>query len=406
MKTLTFYPRLVVATGAALAVVVIVVLIASIGVGRWKWSDSRSPSVPQTQFALAEPAASPSAATPDAVASSATASADPVSRLVESQASKVVPAEVNQPKANVAERVASGFFSPVLAQEAVSLPAATPIDLGKTTLAVMAVKPMPSLQKATDAAGKTLSLGRSVEALDGQLIDRVNATRKFEIVSRSDLKPILDEQGFGTSGNVDSKTAAQIGKLTGAKYLLVTSVDDFADFSESATFPGTGKSATKRLIRLSAVGKIWDSSTGKLLESVNFQHSVKDTYEERPNTTKDGKLTDELLLTISREMAEKIAVRVADTIFPVKVLAKRDKQITINRGDGSGVEVDQIWQVFAVGQDLIDPDTKEVLGKEEVLIGKAQIKSVTPKFSTAELLEDNGVDKGAILRLPPAKKNP
>ena len=274
----------------------------------------------------------------------------------------------------------------------------------KAAMAVTPIKPTPSLLEATKSAGKSVSLGRVIEALDGQLINRVNATRKFEIVGRSELKEFFKEQDLGASGNVDVKTAAQAGKLTGAKYLLVTSVDDFADFSETASFPGTGKSATKRLIRLSAVGRIYDSSDGKLLESANVQHSVKDIYEERPNSIKDGKLTDELLLTISREMAEKIAVRVADVIFPVKVLTKRDKQITINRGDGSGAEVDQVWQVFAVGQDIIDPDTKEVLGKEEVLIGKARIISVQPKFSTAELLEDNGVNAGAILRLPPAKK--
>lgn len=301
------------------------------------------------------------------------------------------------------------FFHPVVATiSALALFAGLALgQSAKEPLAVALVKPTASLQKATDGAGKTLSLGRVVEALDGQLIDRVNATRKFEIVGRSDLKQIIENQGFDASGNVDPKTAAQIGKLTGAKYLLVTSVDDFADFSETATFPGTGKSATKRLIRLSAVGKIWDSSTGKLLESANFQHSVKDIYEERPNSVKDGKLADELLLTISREMAEKLAVRIADVIFPVKVLAKGDKQITINRGDGSGVEVDQVWQIFRVSlQELIDPDTKEPLGKEEVLIGKAKIISVQPKFSTAELLEDNGVEKGAILRLPPVKKAP
>lgn len=293
------------------------------------------------------------------------------------------------------------FFPPVVAAiSAFALSAGFALgQTGRESLAVTSVKPTPWLLKATEAAGKSVSLGRVVEALDGQLIDRVNATRKFEIVGRSELKEFFKEQDLGTSGNVDAKTAAQAGKLTGAKYLLVTSVDDFADFSETATFPGTGKSATRRLIRLSAVGRIYDSTTGKLLESANLQHSVKDVYEERPNSIKDGKLTDELLLTIAREMAEKIAIRVADVIFPVKVLAKRDKQITINRGDGSGVEVDQIWQVFAVGGDIVDPDTKEVLGKEEVLIGKARIISVQLKFSTAELLDDNGVDKGAILRL-------
>jgi hypothetical protein len=58
--------------------------------------------------------------------------------------------------------------------------------------------------------------------------------------------------------------------------------------------------------------------------------------------------------------------------------------------------------VFAVGEELIDPDTKESLGREEVLVGKARITNVQPKLSTAELLEDTGVDKGAVLRLPSA----
>ena len=60
--------------------------------------------------------------------------------------------------------------------------------------------------------------------------------------------------------------------------------------------------------------------------------------------------------------------------------------------------------MFAVGEELIDPDTKESLGKEEVLVGKAKIISVQPKTSSAEIIDDKGIDKGAVLRLPPQPK--
>lgn len=272
----------------------------------------------------------------------------------------------------------------------------------KETLGIAAIKPSPSLLQSVTRANKTLSLNRVTESLDSQLIDRVNATRKFEIVSRSDLKDVIKEQELSASGNVDAadKAAAKQFKLAGAKYLLVTSIDDFEDYTETATFEGTGKSATKRLIRLSAIGKVYDSTTGKLLESANFQASIKDIAENRSFSTKNAELSDELLVSIARDMAEKIANRVADVVFPAKVLIKRDKQITINRGDGTGVQVGQLWNVFAVGEELIDPDTKESLGREEVLVGKARITNVQPKMSTAELLEDTGVDKGAVLRLP------
>jgi hypothetical protein len=134
--------------------------------------------------------------------------------------------------------------------------------------------------------------------------------------------------------------------LSGVKYLLVTTVDDFQDYTETATFQSTGRSATKRVIRLSCTDKIYDSTTGKLLESTNFQISNKDISENRTYSTSDSMLSDELLAVIARKMAEEIANRVAGVIFPPKVVSKRDKQITINRGDGTGITIGQVWNFF------------------------------------------------------------
>jgi curli biogenesis system outer membrane secretion channel CsgG len=282
------------------------------------------------------------------------------------------------------------------------VPAIVSAQEGKATLAVSSIKPTPSLA-ASVKPDKKPSLNRIVESLDSQLIDRINATRKFDVVGRSDLSDIIKEQDLGASGNVDAKTAAKAGKLTGAKYLLVTTVDDFQDYVEKATFEGTGRSATKRVFRFSVVGKIYDSSTGKLLESANFQtgnDAFKQIQEERNYSVKDGELSDEMMVAVSRDMAQRIANHVADVIFPAKVLIKRDNEVTINRGEGGGVAVGDTFNVFALGEELIDPDTKESLGREEAKVGKVKITQVNPKTSTAQILEDTGIDKGAILRKP------
>jgi curli biogenesis system outer membrane secretion channel CsgG len=270
----------------------------------------------------------------------------------------------------------------------------------KATLAIASIKPTPSLAEATKPDKKT-ELNRIIESLDSQLIDRVNATRKFDIVGRSDLNEVIKEQDLGASGNVDAKTAAKAGKLTGAKYLLVATVDDFQDYVEKATFEGTGRSATKRVFRFSIVAKIYDSTTGKLLESANFQtgnDQFKQIQEERNYSVKDGELSDEMMVAVSRTLAEQIANRVADVIFPAKVLIKRDTQVTINRGEGGGVAVGDVFNVFALGDEMKDPDTGEVLGREEVKVGKVKIAEVDPKFSKADVLEDTGIAAGAILR--------
>jgi hypothetical protein len=178
-------------------------------------------------------------------------------------------------------------------------------------------------------------------------------------------------------------------------------VDDFQDYVETATFAGTGRSATKRVFRLSVVGKLYDSSTGKLIESSDLQtgnDAFKDISENRNYSVNDGNLTDAMMVAVARDMADKIANHFADVIFPIKVLVKRDKQVTINRGDGGGVAVGDMFNVFALGAELIDPDTKESLGREEVKVGTVKISQVNPKTSTADILNDSGIDAGAVLR--------
>jgi hypothetical protein len=104
-----------------------------------------------------------------------------------------------------------------------------------------------------------------------------------------------------------------------------------------------------------------------------------------------------MMVAIARSMAEKIAVHVADVIFPAKVLIKRDNIVTINRGEGAGVAVGDVFDVFAQGEELKDPDTGEVLGREEVKVGKVKISQINAKMSQAEVMEDTGIDKGCVL---------
>lgn len=98
----------------------------------------------------------------------------------------------------------------------------------KTTLGITKITAGQSLQAKMKADGKTQTLSRVLESLDSNLTAAIQATRKFELVSRSDLDAVSKEIAFAESGNVaDDKNAAKSGMLKGAKYILVVSVDDF-----------------------------------------------------------------------------------------------------------------------------------------------------------------------------------
>ncbi len=272
----------------------------------------------------------------------------------------------------------------------------------KNTLGIAPVEPAPALAASVMKEGKANQMDQVLQSLDEQLVDRIHNSRKFELVARGDLKTVLTEQIFANSGNVDAadKNAAQQFKVAGAKYMLATKVDGFKDFSEILPGGETGGTATIRVLSLSTIAKLYDSTSGKLLESTNFQIRKEDRKLSQKRAFENATLSDELLVGVARDMADRIANRVADVVFPAKIISKIDRQVTINRGDGTSIAMGQMWNVYAVGKELKDPDTGEVLGVQEVLVGRVRVTSVLPKVSNAEIIGDDTITEGAIVRMP------
>jgi hypothetical protein len=265
----------------------------------------------------------------------------------------------------------------------------------RETIAVGAVKVTPSVATKLSNARKTLSSEQMSQSLMEQFINSLNATRKFQVVVRSDLKDLITDDDKSRVLNPDKQKGFNLAET---KYLTVLTVDDYEDQTQRLEQKITNTTLTKRTIRLSLIAKIYETASGKLLESTSKSISSTDAQQTLNEASNDAEVTDSLIRTVVKDSADWAATQVADVIFPVKVIAKTDKTVTVNRGEGSGVAADQVWRVFAVGKELIDPDTKEILGREEVEIGKVRITDVLPKFSRATVLEDRGIAEGAVLR--------
>jgi hypothetical protein len=267
---------------------------------------------------------------------------------------------------------------------AASLFAQAPIGLKK--LAIGKVKVGQSvLADATDA-GKKTKIGRMTENLDKQLLAAFQATRRFEILARSDAASLGEEAGA-------TGRAFQFGD---SDYLLVVEVDDFQDAMETKNFPALGKTVTSRTIRFAGITTIYNSKTNAVIETANIDVARTAPEEVRGDTTGDTR--DALLRELTKALAEQTAQHVIDVVYPAKIIAKTDKTVTISRGEGTGVAAGQLWEVFALGQEMKDPDTGASLGREEMSVGKIRIIRVTGKTSQGTVTEDTGIDNGAIVR--------
>lgn len=82
------------------------------------------------------------------------------------------------------------------------------------------------------------SYGQSKEDFDalergmaGMMISELNQNPAARLVEREQVQHLIDEQNLGAQGRVDPQTAAKVGKLVGARYIILGNfIDFYGDF--------------------------------------------------------------------------------------------------------------------------------------------------------------------------------
>ncbi|HBA61578.1 MAG TPA: hypothetical protein DCZ92_12340 [Elusimicrobia bacterium] len=103
----------------------------------------------------------------------------------------------------------------------------------------------------------------SVTGLQDSLTASLMKTAKIRLVERARVDAALAELKLASSGLVDSNTAAQVGKLIGAKYAVLGSVTALSVTDESRSVLIAAK--TDRNVAVSAEARLINLETGELL---------------------------------------------------------------------------------------------------------------------------------------------
>jgi TolB-like protein len=73
------------------------------------------------------------------------------------------------------------------------------------------------------------------KGIAGMMISELSANPAARVVEREEIQKLIEEQNLGAAGRVDPQTAAKIGKLVGARYVVLGSfIDFYGDFRVDA----------------------------------------------------------------------------------------------------------------------------------------------------------------------------
>jgi curli biogenesis system outer membrane secretion channel CsgG len=103
--------------------------------------------------------------------------------------------------------------------------------------------------------------------LAGMLTNELASSGAFDMVEREKLDAILDEQDLGSSGRVEPSTAAKVGKMVGAQYIVtgtVTAFEESGGKGGGIGFRGIRVGGKKKETYLAVDIRVVDSTTGRV----------------------------------------------------------------------------------------------------------------------------------------------
>ena len=108
--------------------------------------------------------------------------------------------------------------------------------------------------------------GGAGRELAGMLSNELSNTGKFRVVEREKLDKVLEEQDLAEAGRVNKATRAKVGKLTGAKYLIMGTVSAFEENTAGGgggiSFRGINVGGKKQDAYIAIDLRVVDTTTG------------------------------------------------------------------------------------------------------------------------------------------------
>ena len=103
--------------------------------------------------------------------------------------------------------------------------------------------------------------------LSDMLSNELLSTGVFKVVERKKLDSVLSEQDLGASGRVAKSSAAKMGKVTGAQYLITGSVSNFESSGSKGgglSFKGVSFGGKKSTVSMGIDIRVINSTTGEV----------------------------------------------------------------------------------------------------------------------------------------------
>ena len=198
------------------------------------------------------------------------------------------------------------------------------------------------------------------------LEEGLTQTRRFAMIDKSYENESNKEVSSYQNKQYNINEVARLGNKAGIDYMVIGTLENLANKNVSVG----GKDVKLREVSIAL--RIIDIASGQI--------KFAKTVVQPKKTVRD----------------------ILFAIYPIAVVAANKNNVTLNSG-GDFLKKGSMYKVVKFGKGLIDPYTKEKLGREEIDIGEIKLTEINAKTSKAKIIKGNediakGFSDGLIIR--------
>lgn len=191
-------------------------------------------------------------------------------------------------------------------------------------------------------------------AVTDKMITQLVNLRRFRVIDRNSLESVMKEQSLGLSGMVDEQTAVKVGKLVGADVIIIGNVITQPKFAKVSA-------------------RVIDIETSETIVA-------KDAQTTYPTLKNIEKLVEDVAIMIYNDLP----------LVEGNIIKVEDNTIYIDLGTTEGLRRGTKCVAFEEGEEIINPVTKEILGKKVKKLGEIIVEQVQNKMSIAKIISKEG----------------
>jgi len=249
----------------------------------------------------------------------------------------------------------------------------------------LAIMPLRSSGNDFSIDGMPVNRQQIVRLMGQNLVTQLVQSRRFTVLDREFIEETLGEKSLIINGDVPVEEMAKIGQELVADYILVGVLENFSFQTSEMQLRTSDRKLLNRAGMVELNYRIIDVPT----RQIKYADHARINITEADLRNLDNSLVASNVDTAMTMIAvEAISKQILNAIYPILVVSVSGNSVTLNQG-GDLLSAGDRYEVYQYGERIVDPYTKESLGRNETYVATIELTRINPKSSLARIVSSD-----------------